>query len=154
MQIEPARPDDLAQVAALARKVALEVTEASLTGNPAVRLWVARADDDSLLGFLHGWEVADELQIQDLAVRLPWRRRGLGRALLTRAREYGRARGLRMMLLEVSSNNLAACALYASFGFVATRRRIAYYANGDDAIEMQVLLEPHPLDPPAACEPL
>lgn len=152
MQIELAHSDDLAQVSRLACEIGLELTEASLRDNPAVRLWVARANQGTLLGFLHLWEVADELEVHDLAVAARWRRRGLGRALLTRAMEYGRARGTRVVLLEVRSTNAGAFALYASFGFVPTRRRTAYYANGDDAIEMQLVLERHTAGPRAACE--
>lgn len=153
MQIEPAQSDDSIAVARLASEVGLELTEASFRDNPAARLWVARADDGTLLGFLHLWELADELEIHDLGVRFDWRRRGLGRALLTRAFEYGRTRGSRLFVLEVRHNNQAALGLYASFGFLPTRRRIAYYSNGDDAIEMQVMIEPHPADP-SSSEPL
>jgi dihydroorotate dehydrogenase electron transfer subunit len=142
--IEFAHPRDQASVADVAKQCGLRVDPPALFGHSAARVWVARAEGNGVVGFLHAWEVADELQIHDLATRSAWRRQGVGRALLGAALDYGRARGLRTALLEVRSTNQAAVALYRAAGFVTGRCRPGYYADGEEAVEMQLALTAPP----------
>lgn len=106
-------------------------------GHTHTVVWV----DNERRGFLVGWVVADELQIQDLAVRLDARRQGLGRALLTHALAGARARGLRVAVLEFREDNHAAQALYGSLGFARLTRRPRYYADGEAALVFALELE-------------
>ena len=138
MQIEPAQPVDLTAVVALARDCGLVATDSASLTHPATRVWIARVAEGIPVAFLHLWEVADELEIHDLAVSPEWRRRGIGRALVSEARSFGLARGKRSMVLEVRKSNLAARTLYASLGFLPVHTRRAYYADGEDAIVMQL----------------
>ena len=62
------------------------------------------------------------------------RRRGLGKALLSRALACLAASGRPVCHLEVRSGNEAARALYAKLDFVLVGRRRAYYADGEDAV--------------------
>ena len=55
--------------------------------------------------------------IDDFAVDAQHRRRGIGRALMQRAMEWARDKGLPGIMLETQNNNVAACRLYESFGF-------------------------------------
>ena len=142
--IELAQPRDEAAVADLAKQCGLGADAPALFGHPAARVWVARTEGNDVVGFLHAWEVADELQIHALATGSAWRRQGVGRALLGAALDYGRARGLRTALLEVRSANRAAVALYQTAGFVPGRRRPGYYADGEEAVEMQLSLVARP----------
>jgi dihydroorotate dehydrogenase electron transfer subunit len=142
--IELAQPRDQSAVAELAQQCGLGVDPPALFSHPAARVWVARAEDHGVMGFLYAWEVADELQIQDLATGSAWRRQGVGRALLGAALDYGRAQGLRTALLEVRSTNRAAVALYRSAGFVPVRRRPGYYADGEEAVELGLALAARP----------
>ncbi|MBG6137949.1 GNAT family N-acetyltransferase [Longispora fulva] len=55
-----------------------------------------------------------------------WRRRGLGRALLTESANRMRAEGATSVLLMVATNNPGATALYESLGYVETGQRARY----------------------------
>jgi ribosomal protein S18 acetylase RimI-like enzyme len=55
--------------------------------------------------------------IDDLAVDIKHRRQGVGRALIARAIEWAKAKGLPGMMLETQNNNVPACRLYESCGF-------------------------------------
>lgn len=101
-------------------------------------LFLAREGDEKTDGaFLLAWLVSDELHILSVATRPEFRRRGLGRALLTHAIDFAKGRGARTAILEVRPSNAAALELYAKFGFVTGRVRPRYYAdNGEDALEM------------------
>jgi ribosomal protein S18 acetylase RimI-like enzyme len=90
----------------------------------------------SPVGVLMGWRVADELHILSVVVDSQSRRLGAGRALTHAAIEHARELGMRLVLLEVRRDNTAAIRLYRSLGFLAVRVRRAYYANGDDGVEM------------------
>lgn len=80
--------------------------------------------------------IADEAEILTFAVIPARRRRGLGRALLEAASDATRARGARILFLDVAAGNAAARALYTAAGFRETGRRPRYYADGDDALTM------------------
>ena len=55
--------------------------------------------------------------VDDFAVDAPHRRQGIGRALIQRAIEWARDKGLAGIMLETQNNNLAACRFYESCGF-------------------------------------
>lgn len=68
------------------------------------------------IGVLQAWT-------EPLAVRRPWRRRGLGRALLLASQREMRARGIQAAALEVDTENPnQALHLYESCGYRAERR--------------------------------
>ncbi|HPB94278.1 MAG TPA: hypothetical protein PKW66_00100, partial [Polyangiaceae bacterium] len=46
------------------------------------------------------------------------------------------------VLLEVRRSNLAALRLYRSFGFFLRGLRKEYYGDGEDAVEMGLVLDP------------
>lgn len=110
--------------------------EQELTANRLAHYVVARSPE-RLVGFAGVWLMADEAHITTFGVHPDHRRRGVGRRLLLRLSEM--AIGLRAtcMTLEVRASNLAAQALYRSFGFEVSGRRIAYYSDdGEDALVM------------------
>ena len=108
---------------------------------PWTRAWVARTET-RVVGYLLSWHVADELHILQVAAAPEHRRRGIGRALVDRALAYAAREHVRLVLLEVRRSNGAAIALYRRVGFVATHVRRGYYADGEDAVEMLVELDP------------
>ena len=66
------------------------------------RVWVARHHaGTTAIGFLVAWHVADELHVLSVAVEPTVRRRGVGRALMNAALDYGRSNAVRLVLLEV-----------------------------------------------------
>lgn len=125
--------------AALAPPCAFDPAEEA--ERPQGRVWVARgAGGGGPRGFLVAWQVADELEILFVATDPGARRRGVGRALLAGALEAAQAEGLARALLEVGRGNGAARGLYESFGFRETGVRRGYYADGDDAVMMELAL--------------
>jgi GNAT superfamily N-acetyltransferase len=71
--------------------------------------------------------------IHDLAVLPGWRRRGVGRRLLSAVEEIARRRGHCKITLEVREDNPGAAALYRKFGFGA--------AQSDDRTVQYLFLE-------------
>ena len=91
----------------------------------------------SILGFIAARLTADELHVNNMAVRDGWRQAGIGSLLLGTALEEGRRRGARRSFLEVRASNDAAQALYQKFGFQLSGRRPRYYADPtEDALVM------------------
>jgi ribosomal-protein-alanine N-acetyltransferase len=95
---------------------------------------------DEAGGMILARVAADEAEILTLAVAPAARRRGLAAALVREAARTARQRGAARLLLEVSATNHAARALYAGLGFTEQGRRRAYYADGSDALILQLLL--------------
>jgi ribosomal-protein-alanine N-acetyltransferase len=140
-------------VADVDRRVVEELGAASLQGNvvyiaselakPWTRAWLARPSAGGPpAGFLVAWHVADELHVLGIAVAPEARRRGLGLALMGAAQAYARELQIRLLLLEVRRSNRAAIHLYRRLGFSAMGVRPGYYADGEDAIEMMLSLDP------------
>lgn len=97
--------------------------------------------EQQLAGFIAARLAADEMHVNNVAVREAYRRRGLGGALLSAVLEQGRARGARKALLEVRAGNAAAQSLYARHGFEVVGRRANYYSQPvEDALVMVALL--------------
>lgn len=102
-------------------------------------LWNGSGSRD-LLGYVCRWLVGDEVHILNLAVRPEWRRSGVGRALVERVVREAEERHVSMITLEVRRENVAATALYRSFGFTEQGVRRNYYGRGQDAIIMSAVL--------------
>lgn len=78
-------------------------------------------------GYAGFWQVVDEGHIMNIAVSTPFRRQGIGRALLTRMVEAGDRLGIFYWTLEVRDKNRAAQGLYETFGFQNAGIRPGYY---------------------------
>jgi ribosomal-protein-alanine N-acetyltransferase len=97
--------------------------------------------NEPVCAFANYWQVADELEVMNIATEPSARRRGHGRALLQDMIQAGQSRNIRLISLEVRRSNLAARALYRSFEFVEKGIRQRYYSdNGEDAVVMHLLL--------------
>jgi ribosomal-protein-alanine acetyltransferase len=70
---------------------------------------------------------ADEGEILNLGVAISWRRRGVGRALVTATLDALRRLGVGTVFLEVRASNHGAQHLYAALGFTEVGRRRRYY---------------------------
>lgn len=94
-----------------------------------------------ILGFIAARLTANELHINNMAVRDDRRKSGIGAQLLGSALEEGKRLGARRSFLEVRASNSAAQALYGKFGFSASGRRPHYYADPmEDALVMTAAL--------------
>ena len=113
-----------------------------LQQNRVARCLVMR-EDARVVGYLCLLEIGDELHITNVAVHLEYRRRGIARSLLTGVLDDARARKLKLVVLEVRPSNPEARTLYESFGFrIVGRRHGYYYDTGEDALIMEVALQP------------
>ncbi len=106
---------------------------------PWARLMGAR-EDGVLVGYTLYWCVADEVHLLNIAVRPDRRRHGIAKALMAELFAHGRSRSARKVLLEVRASNAAAIALYERLGFEQFNVRPRYYADDEDAVEMELAL--------------
>jgi len=74
--------------------------------------------------------------IVSVAVLPPYRRKGMGQALITEAMEGMRLYNAKQCFLEVRTTNTQAINLYKKLGFQVTRTISGYYADGEDACVM------------------
>ncbi len=107
---------------------------------PWAKLRAARDESGALLGYALFWHVVDEVQLLNVAVAIPARRQGIGRALVADLVAYARAHQAARILLEVRAGNQGAIALYEQLGFTRFNVRERYYADDEDAIEMMLVL--------------
>src|SRR5215468_432628 len=99
----------------------------------------------SIIGFIVARQMADEIHVNNVAVRPEHRRLGIGERLLREALVWGRDRGSALAVLEVRAGNIAAQKLYQACGFeVIGRRRRYYKAPVEDALLMAVSLKRKP----------
>lgn len=151
LEIRRAQVEDLAEVL----HIELVVPEAPHWGESVYRdillrepgevrlnraLFVA-GDGERIVGFAVAAVVADQVELESIAVDPARRRLGVGRALSGAVMLWGREAGAREMLLEVRSANAEARALYDRLGFTETGLRRGYYSDPpDDAVLMSVSL--------------
>ncbi len=108
---------------------------AKLLQEPLSVLLVSLDEDSSVVGCFSGWLVADELEIDNVAVAPDSRRSGLGSKLIAAALQVASQKGAVQAFLEVRSSNYAACSLYEKTGFTVVGRRKNYYHDPvDDAL--------------------
>ena len=94
-------------------------------------------DHGQVLGYSIIRILADEGEIQRIAVLPGYRRQGIARKLMDAMVTFSRARGVRSIALEVREGNTGARKLYESYGFRQEALRRGYYRNPpEDAIIM------------------
>ncbi|MGI6212309.1 MAG: ribosomal protein S18-alanine N-acetyltransferase [Anaerovoracaceae bacterium] len=115
--------------------------------NENARYYIAAANGN-IIGYIACWIVADEAQVNNVAV-LPQHRRNHVASILMRTMIHETEQeGVTSQTLEVRESNEAAIGLYEKMGFTATGRRHAYYQdNGEDAIIMWRIGDPGESDP-------
>ncbi len=95
----------------------------------------------ALAGYIVARMGADELHINNFAVREEYRRRGIGQQLLGKIFAQGQQSKTPVAFLELRAGNNAALALYEKCGFTVTARRRNYYTEPvEDALVMTVKL--------------
>jgi ribosomal-protein-alanine N-acetyltransferase len=94
-------------------------------------------DAERLIGYVLFWLIADEAQINNIAVHPDFRRRGIGESLMRQTLDMIRDLGGSFIILEVRHSNQAAQGLYRKLGFSEIGRRRSYYFNPEeDALVM------------------
>ena len=111
--------------------------------------WVA-TETGRIRGFAAtGWQAWNRrLAVWHLYIDRPWRRKGVGRRLVTEAIAHGRALGAAHLWLETSNVNAPGVAAYQALGFAMSGLDLSLYdgsaARGEFAIFMSLPLEAAP----------
>ena len=121
-----------------------EAYHEELTHGDSALMFVARRagargfeSEREVLGFIASRLVADELHVNNVAVRAEYRRSGIGSALLESVINEGASKGSQKAFLEVRASNAPAQALYARCGFRIAGQRRGYYSDPlEDALIM------------------
>jgi len=143
IRLRPAATADAALLAELNAANLAEVWDAKffshVLSSPGGFGFVAQAHG-APTGFVLVRAIYDEAEVLALAVSKPYRRNGIGRRLLKEAASEAGRMGAAKLFLEVATGNSPARNLYVSEGFRVAGRRKAYYADGQDALLLQVAL--------------
>ena len=139
MTVRPATREDIPAVAALEAELFPHGATAeylrSLTDRGGAVLLAA--EGETLLGYAWYQLVLDEGYVGNLAVGAPFRRRGVGTALLRAMLDHAEERGAAFLTLEVRESNTAARRLYERCGFETAAVRKNYYERPrEDAVLM------------------
>lgn len=111
------------------------------------RITLVIEQDGVVAGFIVGRPLAEEWEIENIAVRGPARRRGLGSHLLGEFLNLAQKRGGKEVFLEVRQSNQAARALYEKRAFIECGRRSAYYQNpAEDAVILKFCFPQKPVN--------
>ena len=79
----------------------------------------------------------EEAEVQNIAVDIPFRKRGFGGELLSFLHNFAKEKGAETCFLEVRVSNRAAIALYEKYGYEIYGERNRYYQDGESAYVMR-----------------
>jgi ribosomal-protein-alanine N-acetyltransferase len=132
-----ANPADHARVDELARAAGLELASAAELEKPWAALWVGAIAGEPVASYALTWQVADEIELVQIATAPEFRRRGAARAVLQALLVDARSKACGAAYLEVRRSNGAALCLYRALGFETGPLRLRYYSDGEDAVQMR-----------------
>jgi len=92
-------------------------------------IYVVRTPECPVAGFCAFWLVAEDIHINNVALRPGYRNRGLGTALMQHVMAEARRLGASRATLEVRASNIGARRLYERLGFYVSGNRRNYYTN-------------------------
>jgi ribosomal-protein-alanine N-acetyltransferase len=94
-----------------------------------------RSEKSTLLGFLIAHKIDREWELENIAVALTARRKGVATQLAQQFLHHAREASGEAVFLEVRESNQSARTLYEKLGFIQSGRRKAYYQDSkEDAI--------------------
>lgn len=94
-----------------------------------------------LFGYIVGAAEGKTGEIDTMAVRAQFRRRGIGERLLNKILEIFSNNDIRHVRLRVRPQNQPAISLYKKVGFQITGKEPHYYRDGEDAVIMSMELK-------------
>jgi ribosomal-protein-alanine N-acetyltransferase len=94
-------------------------------------IYVAIDTKRRIAGFAMIRHLGDEAELITIAVDAKWRKKGIGRALLTAVLADLAMSPAKRLLLEVAADNTAAVRLYDQTGFTKVGERKGYYPRPD-----------------------
>ena len=110
------------------KQIIYELDNVSYSSN-----WVALIDN-KVIGFILSHITGTEVQIINIAVKLEYQCRGIGKNILNIF--LNQFKEDTFFFLEVKKSNLSAFYMYSHLGFNQIDTRKKYYADGEDAIVM------------------
>ena len=90
--------------------------------------------NELVVGYIFGWIIHDEFHLNNIAVHPEYLRRSIGKQLIEHIISRVISHDIKVILLEVSANNIPAKIFYESLGFTEVGIRRDYYTQGDDAV--------------------
>lgn len=110
------------------RSISSEIT------NP-LSCWIVAVDGDTVAGYVGSQSVMGEADMMNIAVSIPYRRKGIAKSLVEMLIAELMERKVHCLTLEVRASNNAAVSLYKQLGFIQIGRRPNYYsAPKEDAL--------------------
>ena len=97
-------------------------------------------DGDRLVGFGVMAYRDEAAHLNLFAVVPPWRRRGVGTALLAWLEKVARTAGLEAIRLEARRDNEAALLFYDRHGYTVTAEVIGMYQGLEDGVKLEKML--------------
>ena len=88
-----------------------------------------------VIGYMFGWKLDDDFHVNNIAVHLSERRKGVGKKMIDNVIFNLKIKNI---FLEVSNSNKEAIRLYRKLGFREDGLRKKYYHDGSDAIFYQM----------------
>ena len=97
-----------------------------------------------IVGFLVGIKTHDTIaKILMISVNNNYRKRGIGSALIKKFLQEMLSQNIRLVDLEVRTNNKIALAFYKKHGFDIQETITGFYQKGEDAYSMRQVLRPY-----------
>ena len=107
--------------------------------------YVLEREDGTIVGYAGLWQVLDEGQITNIALRKEFRHQGYGELLVRILMEAAWEAGCTEIFLEVRISNQGAIHLYRKFGYEVLSVRKHYYSDPvEDAYVMDCKKEAYP----------
>jgi len=97
-------------------------------------------EENKVVGYVSALAHGRDAHIASIAVLKEYRRRGIGRALMSELIKLLKLRQFGTVSLEVRKNNTSAIRFYESLGFERVGGIPSYYENGEDAIAFSITL--------------
>lgn len=140
MNVRKCRYEDILSVSALEKECFKGEswsfgTIASAFENPAYEMLVAE-EAGEIIGFGCTSTTFEDCDLENVLVSEPYRRSGVGKAILNALLANAVERGAEKVFLEVRVSNSAAMMLYLSCGFKGVHARTRYYSDGEDCLVM------------------
>ena len=90
--------------------------------------------NDFVAGYVFGLKIYDEFRFNNIALYPEYLRRNIGKELIQHIISRVISHNIKVILLEVSANNIPAQKCYNSLGLTITGIRNDYYSKGNDVL--------------------
>ena len=140
-RISPATIGDVAEIDRIEREAfatpwSVDLIRAAVS-NQKYDVRVLRMELVPVVGFYISHLNGDCINLDNLAVDVPYRGLGFGRQLILDWKERSRFNDPRKLTLQVNTKNTGAQKLYQELGFRKRSLLVSYYPNGEDAYQME-----------------